>query len=97
MCARTVVARTGCYMMLITLNFQPTLCLGKRYSGRCRLLICQETPDISDIFFSLFYRAGAVRAPGRILAVVGAEDVVEVGDVLLEGKRAGDASVLPWC
>ena len=35
---------------------------------------------------SLFYGAGAVHAPCRILAVVGAEYAVEVGDVLLEGK-----------
>jgi hypothetical protein len=35
---------------------------------------------------SAFYGAGAVRAPCRILTIVSAEDAVEVGDVLLEGK-----------
>jgi hypothetical protein len=34
---------------------------------------------------SLFCWAGAVRAPCRILPVVGAEDTIEVGGILLKG------------
>ena len=52
MCARTVFDRTGCSTMLKTLKFQRKLRWGNDTLKGCRLLIYQETPDISGILLA---------------------------------------------